>query len=47
MLKPPKSMCNQSITLKIKIEDPEDIYGDSDKYDEIRLNNCVVHAVKS
>lgn len=44
MLKPPKSMCNQSIRIKLKVEDPEDIYGDSDKYDEIRLNNCVVHA---
>ncbi|WP_270624592.1 putative minor capsid protein [Ligilactobacillus ruminis] len=44
MLKPPKSMCNQSIRIKLKVEDPEDIYGDSENYDEIMLNNCVVHA---
>lgn len=44
MLKPPKNMCNQNIILKLKVEDPDDIYGDSENYDEIMLNNCVVHA---
>ena len=26
MLKPPKNMCNQNIILKLKVEDPDDIY---------------------
>ena len=43
MLKPPKSMCNQSIVLKLKVEDPDDIYGESTNFDEIKLDNCVVY----
>ena len=44
MLKPPKNMCNQNIILKLKVEDPDDIYGESTDFDEIKLDNCVVHA---
>lgn len=44
MLKPPASMCNQSITLKVKVDDPEDIYGESNTFNETKIDNCVVHA---
>ena len=37
-------MCNQNIILKLKVEDPDDIYGESTDFDEIKLDNCVVHA---
>ena len=41
MLKPPKSMCNQSIIIKRKIED--DLYNEATYDDGIEIKKCVVH----
>lgn len=41
MLKPPKSMCNQSIIIRRKVKD--DLYGEATYDDGVDINNCVVH----
>lgn len=41
MLNPPKSMCNQSIIIKRKVED--DLYNEATYDDGVEIQNCVVH----